>query len=97
MNHNIITLFSTRIIQLLCYGFLSVILALYLAQAGLPEPQIGMLFTLTLVGDAGISLWLTTSAIDPVESGPWPKVRASHEEVQTFQDRVARRLSSRFR
>ena len=41
---------------------LSVILALYLAQVGLPEPQIGLLFTLTLVGDAGISLLLTTSA-----------------------------------
>ena len=26
------------------------------------EPQIGLLFTLTLIGDAGISLWLTTSA-----------------------------------
>jgi MFS family permease len=62
MNRNIITLFSTRIIRLYCYGFLSVILALYLAKVGLSEPQIGMLFTLTLVGDAGISLWLTTSA-----------------------------------
>ncbi len=62
MNRNIITLFSTRIIRLFCYGFLSVILALYLAQVGLPEQQIGLLFTLTLAGDAGISLWLTTSA-----------------------------------
>ena len=62
MNRNIITLFSTRIIRLYCYGFLSVILALYLAKVGLSEPQIGMLFTLTLVGDAGVSLWLTTSA-----------------------------------
>src|SRR5512140_1125291 len=62
MNRDIITLFSTRIIRLYCYGFLSVILALYLAQVGLPEQQIGMLFTLTLAGDAGISLWLTTSA-----------------------------------
>lgn len=62
MKHDIIILFSTRIIRLFCYGFLSVILALYLAQVGLPEPQIGLLFTLTLVGDAGISLWLTTSA-----------------------------------
>jgi len=61
-NHNIITLFSTRIIRLFCYGFLSVILALYLAQVGLPEQQIGLLFTLTLAGDAGISLWLTTTA-----------------------------------
>jgi MFS family permease len=62
IDHNIVTLFSTRIIRLFCYGFLSVILALYLVQVGLPEPQIGLLFTLTLVGDAGISLWLTTSA-----------------------------------
>ena len=48
--------------RLFCYGFLSVVLALYLAQVGLSEIQIGLLFTLTLVGDAGISLWLTTSA-----------------------------------
>jgi len=59
---NIIILFSTRIIRLFCYGFLSVILALYLAEIGLTEKQIGLLFTLTLVGDALISLWLTTSA-----------------------------------
>lgn len=38
------------------------VLALYLAQAGLSKTQIGLLFTLTLAGDAGISLWLTTSA-----------------------------------
>ncbi|MEW6086038.1 MAG: MFS transporter [Chloroflexota bacterium] len=55
-------LFSTRIIRLFCYGFLSVILALYLAETGFTETQIGLLFTLTLIGDAVISLWLTTSA-----------------------------------
>ena len=55
-------LFATRIVRLFCYGFLSVVLALYLAQAGLSEKLIGLLFTLTLAGDAGISLWLTTSA-----------------------------------
>ena len=54
MNRNIIILFSTRIIRLFCYGFLSVILALYLAQVGLSEQQIGLLITLTLAGDAGI-------------------------------------------
>ena len=59
---DITLLFSTRIIRLFCYGFLSVVLALYLAEDGLTEGQIGLLFTLTLVGDAGISLWLTTSA-----------------------------------
>jgi MFS family permease len=61
-NSNIILLFSTRIIRLFCYGFLSVVLALYLSEAGLTEGQIGLLFTLTLVGDAVITLWLTTSA-----------------------------------
>jgi MFS family permease len=55
-------LFSTRIIRLFCYGFLSVVLALYLSEIGLTETQIGLLFTLTLVGDAIITLWLTTSA-----------------------------------
>ncbi|MGZ4012226.1 MAG: MFS transporter [Flavisolibacter sp.] len=55
-------LFSTRIIRLFCYGFLSVVLALYLIETGLTERQIGLLFTLTLAGDAGISLYLTTSA-----------------------------------
>ena len=62
MRRDITTLFTTRIIRLFCYGFLSVVLALYLVQAGLDEKQVGLLFTLTLAGDAGISLWLTTSA-----------------------------------
>src|SRR5512143_2542775 len=62
MTNDIRLLFSTRIVRLFCYGFLSVVLALYLAQVGLSEPQIGLLFTLTLAGDAGITLWLTTSA-----------------------------------
>jgi MFS family permease len=55
-------LFTTRIIRLFCYGFLSVVLALYLIEKGLTESQIGLLFTLTLAGDAVISLYLTTSA-----------------------------------
>ncbi|MDO8755013.1 MAG: MFS transporter [Anaerolineales bacterium] len=59
---DITLLFATRIIRLFCYGFLSLILALYLAETGVTEKQIGLLFTLTLAGDAGITLWLTTSA-----------------------------------
>jgi MFS family permease len=55
-------LFTTRIIRLFCYGFLSVVLALYLIQIGLSEKLVGLIFTLTLAGDAAISLWLTTSA-----------------------------------
>jgi MFS family permease len=59
---DIFLLFTTRIIRLFCYGFLSVVLALYLIQVGLNEQTVGLIFTLTLAGDAGISLWLTTSA-----------------------------------
>jgi len=59
---DIVLLFSTRIVRLFCYGFLSVVLALYLAQVGLSEQKIGLLFTLTLGGDAVITLWLTTTA-----------------------------------
>jgi MFS family permease len=44
------------------YGFLSVILALYLSEIGLSAGQIGLLFTFTLAGDAVITLWLTTTA-----------------------------------
>lgn len=55
-------LFATRCIRLFAYGSLSVILALYLAQLGLNEFDIGLLLTLTLVGDTAISLWLTTHA-----------------------------------
>jgi len=59
---NTALLFSTRIIRLFCYGFLSVVLALYLSEVGLTEGRIGLLFTFTLIGDAVISLWLTTTA-----------------------------------
>jgi len=55
-------LFITRIARMFGYGFLSVVLVLYLAQVGLSETEIGLLLTLTLVGDTIISLWITTSA-----------------------------------
>jgi MFS family permease len=44
------------------YGFLSVVLVLYLAQLGLGRGLIGLLLSLTLLGDAVISLWMTTNA-----------------------------------
>jgi predicted MFS family arabinose efflux permease len=55
-------LFSTRILRLFAYGFLSVILALYLGQLGMDEARIGLLLSLTLLGDTAISLWITTRA-----------------------------------
>jgi MFS family permease len=55
-------LFTSRVIRMFGYGFLSVVLALYLAKRGLSEGEIGLLLTLTLAGDAAITLWITTSA-----------------------------------
>ncbi|OGN91348.1 MAG: MFS transporter [Chloroflexi bacterium RBG_13_48_10] len=62
IKRDIALLFTTRLIRMFGYGFLSVVLALYLAQRGLSEGKIGMLLTLTLAGDAAITLWITTSA-----------------------------------
>jgi len=55
-------LFAARTVRLFAYGFLSVILALYLVTVGLTGEEIGVLFTLTLLGDAVVSLWITTTA-----------------------------------
>ena len=51
-----------RFTRLFAYGALSVVLVLYLTSLGLRMQQIGLLLTLTLVGDTAISLWLTTRA-----------------------------------
>jgi len=55
-------LFATRGLRMFGYGFLSVILVLYLAAIGLGDAEIGALLTLTLLGDAVVSLALTTRA-----------------------------------
>jgi len=44
------------------YGFLAVVLVLYLDAVGLDPLAIGIVLTLTLIGDTIISLWLTTNA-----------------------------------
>jgi len=55
-------LFLTRAVRMFSYGFLSVVLVLYLAALGFGGGRIGLLLTLTLVGDTAISLWITTHA-----------------------------------
>lgn len=55
-------LFAARLTRMFGYGFLSVVLVLYLARLGLSEAAIGALLSLTLVGDTALSLWLTTRA-----------------------------------
>ena len=55
-------LFLTRAARMFSYGFVSVILVLYLAELGFSEARIGLLLTLTLAGDTLVSLWITTHA-----------------------------------
>lgn len=57
-----LVLLCSRVIRLFAYGLLSVVLVLYLSEVGLNLTQIGIIFTLTLIGDTIISLWLTTQA-----------------------------------
>jgi MFS family permease len=62
MTRDIAILFATRGIRLFAYGFVSVVLVLYLSAAGVTDNRIGTLLTLTLIGDVVISLILTTQA-----------------------------------
>ena len=55
-------LFAARIVRLFAYGFVAVVLVLYLAAIGLDGHRIGLLLSLTLAGDVGVSLYLTTRA-----------------------------------
>jgi MFS family permease len=55
-------LFAARCSRMFAYGLLSVVLVLYLVAVGLREWEVGLLLSLTLVGDTVISLWLTTTA-----------------------------------
>src|SRR5437773_4777315 len=62
MERDVRLLFLTRFTRLFAYGSLSVVLVLYLSALSLTLSQIGVLLTLTLVGDTLVSLWLTTRA-----------------------------------
>jgi len=55
-------LFTARCVRLFGYGLISIILVLYLAEQGVSDPQIGLLLTLTLLGDTAVSLVITTAA-----------------------------------
>jgi predicted MFS family arabinose efflux permease len=60
--HDMALLFAARSVRMFGYGLLAVVLVLYLDAIGLSGGQIGLLLALTLLGDAVISLWLTTHA-----------------------------------
>jgi MFS family permease len=55
-------LLLTRSLRLVAYGALAVVLVLYLTALGLTTSQVGLLLTLTLVGDTVVSFVLTTRA-----------------------------------
>lgn len=57
-----VLLFIGRAIRMFAYGFLAVVLGLYLRTRGHSDTWIGFLVTMTLLGDTVISLWLTTAA-----------------------------------
>ena len=62
LSQDIYILIFTKIIRLFAYGFLAVMLVLYLAELGFTITNIGLLFSLTLIGDALISLAITSNA-----------------------------------
>jgi predicted MFS family arabinose efflux permease len=59
---DIALLFAARCVRMGGYGLLAVVVVLYLDAVGLSGGEIGLLLTATLLGDAVISLWLTTHA-----------------------------------
>lgn len=55
-------LFAARITRLFAYGFVSIVLVLFLAETGLSGSGIGAILTSTLAGDILVSLWITMIA-----------------------------------
>jgi MFS family permease len=62
MDRDVVLLFLTRAVRMFGYGLLSVVLVLYLTALRLSAGEVGLLLALTLLGDAAVSLWLTTHA-----------------------------------
>ena len=62
LSRDIQILFVTRGVRTFAYGSLAVIIALYLSARGFDDKGIGLLFTLTLLGDAVLSLGVSSIA-----------------------------------
>jgi len=60
--HDVPLLLVTRALRMFAYGLASVVLVLHLAAAGEGESRIGLLVSLTLLGDVAVSLLVTTRA-----------------------------------
>ena len=55
-------LFTGRSVRMFSYGALTIVLIQYLEGLGLQDRAIGALLTVILLGDLGVSLWLTSRA-----------------------------------
>ncbi len=55
-------LIVSKAIRMYSFGYLAVMLVLYLKELAFKDNDIGLLFTLTILGDVVISMWLTTHA-----------------------------------
>lgn len=62
LSYNAKILILCKSVRMYAYGFLSVMLVLFLISGGLGEKKIGLLFSLTLLGDAIISLYISSRA-----------------------------------
>ncbi|HEY8870730.1 MAG TPA: MFS transporter [Candidatus Limnocylindrales bacterium] len=62
LTRDVAILFGARSARMFGYGSVAVVLVLYLARLGFSGGEIGLLLSLTLIGDTVISLWLTTHA-----------------------------------
>jgi MFS family permease len=62
VKRDLIRLYVARSLRMFGYGCVSVALVVYLTAIGFSGLQVGLLLTATLVGDAIVSLWLTTHA-----------------------------------
>jgi MFS family permease len=56
-NREVLTIFVAKVVRTLCYGYLGILLPLYLADLGLSASGIGAAVTMTLIGSA-ILTWL---------------------------------------
>ncbi|MFT3916201.1 MAG: MFS transporter [Anaeromyxobacteraceae bacterium] len=59
---DVVRLFAARALRMFAYGLFSIVLVLHLSAAGLDGPAVGLLLTLTLLGDTAVSFVLTTRA-----------------------------------
>lgn len=62
MTRDVRLLFVTRAVRTFAYGLLAVVLALFLSARGFSDAEIGLVFTLTLAGDAVLSLGVSAVA-----------------------------------